>query len=357
MNYLEEKIMKEGRVLPGNVLKVDGFLNHRIDIDLMRQIACDFRRRFEGCRITKLLTIESSGIAIASILASLLDVSVVFAKKGETMNSTDDKYISQAYSFTHKKMNDVFVSKPYLSADDKVLIVDDFLADGEAAHALIDISKQASSEIVGIGIVIEKGKQGGGDALRNEGYKVESIAVIDSMDSSTNTVTFRESSLSKPDANVSLCDHDYMQMAIEEAREGITKGHGGPFGTVIVKDGKVVACGHNMVLKNNDPTAHGEITAIRKAGEALGTFDLSGCTLYTTGEPCHMCLCAIMWANIDKVYYGCTIADNGRIGFRDDKFNDIFGGRDRLGSFLTEIDRDKCLLLFNEYNNMQHQGY
>lgn len=264
MKYLEEKIMKEGRVISGNVLKVDGFLNHRIDIDLMRQIACDFRRRFEGCRITKLLTIESSGIAIASILASLLDVSVVFAKKGETMNSTDDKYISQAYSFTHKKLND---------------------------------------------------------------------------------------------ANVSLCDHDYMQMAIEEAREGITKGHGGPFGTVIVKDGKVVACGHNMVLKNNDPTAHGEITAIRKAGEALGTFDLSGCTLYTTGEPCHMCLCAIMWANIDKVYYGCTIADNGRIGFRDDKFNDIFGGRDRLGSFLTEIDRDKCLLLFDEYNNMQHQGY
>ena len=102
-----------------------------------------------------------------------------------------------------------------------------------------------------------------------------------------------------------------------------------------------MARGYNMVLKNNDPTAHGEMMAIRKAGETLRTFDLSGCTLYTTGEPCHMCLCAIMWANIDRVYYGCTIADNGRIGFRDDKFNDIFGGRERLGNLLTEIERDR----------------
>lgn len=151
--------------------------------------------------------------------------------------------------------------------------------------------------------------------------------------------------------------HDFMQMAIEEARAGIVQGHGGPFGSVIVKDGEVVSTGHNMVLKNNDPTAHGEMMAIRNAGKALGTFDLSGCTLYTTGEPCHMCLCAIMWANIEKVYYGCTIADNGRIGFRDDKFDKIFGGRDLLGNLLTQIDRDKCLALFDEYNNIQHRGY
>lgn len=156
---------------------------------------------------------------------------------------------------------------------------------------------------------------------------------------------------------VSMSDHEFMQMAIEEAREGIRQGHGGPFGAVIVKDGKIVARGHNMVLKNNDPTAHGEMMAIRKAGETLRTFDLSGCTLYTTGEPCHMCLCAIMWANIDRVYYGCTIADNGRIGFRDDKFNDIFGGRERLGNLLIEIERDQCLQLFDEYNSMQHRSY
>ena len=154
-----------------------------------------------------------------------------------------------------------------------------------------------------------------------------------------------------------LSHHDFMQMAIEEARSGIHQGHGGPFGAVIVKDGKVVSRGHNMVLHNNDATAHGEMMAIRQAGNVLGTFDLSGCELYTTGEPCHMCLCAIMWANISHVYYGCTIADNGRIGFRDDKFNDIFGGRDRLGSFLTELDREKCLDLFDEYNALPHDGY
>lgn len=154
-----------------------------------------------------------------------------------------------------------------------------------------------------------------------------------------------------------MSNHDYMQMAIEEARIGITQKHGGPFGSVIVKDGKIISKGHNMVLKNNDPTAHGEMMAIRKAGEILGTHDLSGCTLYTTGEPCHMCLCAILWANIDKVYYGCTIDDNGLIGFRDDKFNEIFGGRELLGDLLVQVDREDCLELFNEYNNLEHEGY
>ncbi|MCQ2186333.1 MAG: nucleoside deaminase [Bacteroidales bacterium] len=144
-------------------------------------------------------------------------------------------------------------------------------------------------------------------------------------------------------------------MAIEEARLGIHNGHGGPFGTVIVKEGKVIARGHNCVLRDHDATCHGEISAIREAGKVLGTYDLSGCTLYTTGEPCHMCLCACMWANIEKVYYGCTIADNGQIGFRDDKFNDIFGGRDKLGSFLEELDREDCLQLFSEYNNIQYK--
>ena len=149
----------------------------------------------------------------------------------------------------------------------------------------------------------------------------------------------------------------FMQMAIKEARDGIRQGHGGPFGTVIVKDGKVVGRGHNMVLSAHDPTCHGEVAAIRDAGHRLGTHDLSGCTLYTTGEPCHMCLCACLWANISKVYYGCTITDNGLIGFRDDKFNDIFGGRDKLSDFMTELDREECLKLFEEYNAMQHTLY
>ncbi|MCQ2139610.1 MAG: nucleoside deaminase [Bacteroidales bacterium] len=149
----------------------------------------------------------------------------------------------------------------------------------------------------------------------------------------------------------------YMKMAIEEARIGIRADHGGPFGTVIVKDGQVVGHGHNMVLANNDPTCHGEIAAIREAGRNLGTYDLSGCTLYTTGEPCHMCLCACMWANIDKIYYGCTIEDNGLIGFRDDKFDQIFGGREKLGDFMTEIEHKACLELFDEYRSLHRRNY
>lgn len=149
----------------------------------------------------------------------------------------------------------------------------------------------------------------------------------------------------------------YMEMAIEEAREGIRNNHGGPFGSVIVKDGEVVGRGHNKVLLNNDPTCHGEIMAIHDACANLGTYDLSGCELYTTGEPCHMCLCACMWANFDKVYYGATIEDNGMIGFRDDKFDKIFGGRDKLEDFLTMIDRDACLELFEEYNSLNRTIY
>ena len=149
----------------------------------------------------------------------------------------------------------------------------------------------------------------------------------------------------------------YMQMAIEEALLGITEGHGGPFGTVIIKDGEVIGRGHNKVLKNNDPTCHGEIDAIRHATGVLGTFDLTGCTLYTTGEPCHMCLCACLWANIDHIYYGCNIEDNGMIGFRDDKFDQIFSGRDKLTHYMEELDREACLELFDRYKAMQHELY
>lgn len=149
----------------------------------------------------------------------------------------------------------------------------------------------------------------------------------------------------------------FMQKAINEARKGIHAGHGGPFGSVIVKDGKVVGRGHNRVVKNNDPTCHGEIQAIRRASSRLGTFDLTGCEIYTTGEPCHMCLCACMWANISKIYYGCTIKDNDRIGFRDDKFNDIFGGREKLGDYIVEMDREACLDLFEEYLSLDHTNY
>lgn len=192
MNFLEEKILSDGIIKEGNILKVDSFLNHQIDVDIIRQMAYEFKRRFRGAEVTKVLTIEASGIAIASLVEHLYDVPVVFAKKNVTANSTDDKYVSHAYSFTHKKNNNIFVSRPYLSEGDKVLIVDDFLADGEAAHALIDLVRQAGAEVVGIGIAIEKGQQKGGRELRAEGYRLESIAIIEAMDWQTQTIKFRE---------------------------------------------------------------------------------------------------------------------------------------------------------------------
>ena len=192
MNFLEEKILKYGVVKPGSILKVDNFLNHMIDISIMRKIARELKRRFDGERVDKIVTIEASGIAIATLLGDLYDVPVVFAKKSETANSTDDKYVSQAYSFTHKRMNQVFISRPYLNKGERVLIVDDFMADGQAVHALIDIVQQAGAEVVGIGIAIEKGLQKGGRKLREEGYHLESIAIIEEMDPESQTIRFRQ---------------------------------------------------------------------------------------------------------------------------------------------------------------------
>ena len=149
----------------------------------------------------------------------------------------------------------------------------------------------------------------------------------------------------------------YMEVAIQEAREGFSKEQGGPFGCVIIKDGEIVAKAHNQVLKNNDPTCHGEINAIQKACKKLGTYDLSNCELYTTGEPCPMCLCACLWANIKVVYYGCTIKDNAKIGFRDNKFDKMFGKRKNMKNFLICVDRDECLKLFKEYKKTNHITY
>lgn len=151
--------------------------------------------------------------------------------------------------------------------------------------------------------------------------------------------------------------NEYMQIAVNEAVEGITHGHGGPFGSVIVKDGIVVGQGHNRVLVNRDPTCHGEVSAIRDACTKLGTYDLSGCVLYTTGEPCTMCLCACMWANISKIYYGCTIEDNSMLGFRDGDFDSMFSGREKAEGYLECIDRDACIELFKAYMGMDHTNY
>lgn len=192
MNFLEEKILRDGFIREGNVLRIDSFLNHQIDIDIIRQVANELKCRFSKAKVNKILTIEASGIAIATMLGTLYDVPVVFAKKGAPLNSTDDKYISHAFSFTYKQMNDVFVSRPYLLPTDHVLIVDDFLADGQAIHALIDLVHQSGGKVAGIGVAVEKGYQKGGRLLREEGYHLESLAIIDEMDSQTQTIRFRQ---------------------------------------------------------------------------------------------------------------------------------------------------------------------
>lgn len=152
-------------------------------------------------------------------------------------------------------------------------------------------------------------------------------------------------------------ENEYMQLAIEEARDGIYNSDGGPFGSVVIKDGKVVGKGHNTVLKDNDSTCHGEISAIRDAEKALESYDLSGCVIYTTGEPCQMCLAACIWANIDHVYYGCSIKDNSLIGFRDEQIDNTLGGRANMLHYLEQLDEDACLKLFEEYNAMEKTIY
>lgn len=192
MNFIEKKILSDGIIEPGNILKINNFLNQQIDPDVMSFIAQDLKKRFEGVEMTKILTIEISGIPIATMLGHYLSLPVIFARKQEILNATDGMYVSQAFSFTHKQQNTVYVPTPFISSADKILIVDDFLANGEAARALIDIVRQAGATVAGIGIAIEKGFMKGGQELRAEGYRVESVAIIDGMDCETQTIHFRE---------------------------------------------------------------------------------------------------------------------------------------------------------------------
>ena len=192
MNFLEERILKDGVVKEGNVLKVDSFLNHQMDVGLLDEIGAEFHRRFADKTITKVLTIEASGIAIAYAAARCFGVPMVFAKKSKSINIEGDMYTAEVESFTHKNRNLVIVSKKFLGEQDKVLIVDDFLANGCALQGLISIVKQAGASVEGIGIAIEKGFQLGGRNIRNLGYRLESLAIVDSMDAKTGEVYFRE---------------------------------------------------------------------------------------------------------------------------------------------------------------------
>ena len=192
MNFLEERIVKDGIVKEGNVLKVDSFLNHKMDIELFDQMGAEFKKRFAGKNINKIVTIEASGIGIACVAAMHFNVPVVFAKKAKSINIDGDMYIAEVESFTHKCKNQVIVSKKFLSENDHVLIIDDFLANGCALQGLISIINQAGGTVEGIGIAIEKGFQNGGNIIRNLGYQLESLAIVDSMDAATGTVKFRE---------------------------------------------------------------------------------------------------------------------------------------------------------------------
>lgn len=192
MNFLEERILKDGLVKEGNVLKVDSFLNHQMDVELMDMIGEEFHRRFGDKKITKVMTIEASGIAIAYAVAQKFHVPMLFAKKSKSVNLDGEMYSADVVSFTHKNQNKVIVSKKFLSSDDHVLIVDDFLANGCALQGLISIVDQAGGTVEGIGIAVEKGFQIGGQVIRNLGYQLESLAIVESMDAATGTVTFRE---------------------------------------------------------------------------------------------------------------------------------------------------------------------
>ena len=192
MNFLEERILKDGVVKAGNVLKVDTFLNHQMDIALIEEIGKEFKRRFGDKKVTKVLTIEASGIGIAAFVAKEFGVPMVFAKKSKSVNLDGDMFVAEVESFTHKNKNQVIVSKKLLKEEDHILIIDDFLANGCALQGLISIAESSGATVVGCGIAIEKGFQYGGRAIRNMGYQVESLAIVDAMDAETGTVTFRE---------------------------------------------------------------------------------------------------------------------------------------------------------------------
>lgn len=192
MNFLEERIIKEGIVKPGNVLKVDCFLNHQVDVALMEQIGQEFRRRFADCPVTKVLTIEASGISMAVFVAREFGVPLIFAKKSQSINLEGEMYVAEVESFTHKNKNQIIMSKKYIQPGDHVLIVDDFLANGCALQGLISIVTSANATVEGCGVAVEKGFQIGGRTIRNMGYRLESLSIIEAMDAETGTITFRE---------------------------------------------------------------------------------------------------------------------------------------------------------------------
>ena len=192
MQLLKDRIRKDGKIKEGNVLKVDSFLNHQMDVKLFQEIGKEFKRRFADEEITKILTIEASGIGIACVAAEVFDVPVVFAKKTQTKNIAGDVYTTKVESFTHGRVYDIIVSKEFLGKGDKVILIDDFLANGKALEGLAELVPKSGAELVGAGVVIEKGFQVGGDIIRSKGIHLESLAIVESMDEKTGEVVFRD---------------------------------------------------------------------------------------------------------------------------------------------------------------------
>ncbi len=284
MKELEQRIAAEGQFLPGGILKVDSFLNHQVDPQLMNRVGQEIAALFRNAdpRITKVLTVESSGIAPAMSAALAMGVPMVFAKKAKP-NTVGACYSTSVHSATKGKNFDMLVSKELLDASDVILLVDDFLANGNATLGVLEICKQAGAQVAGAVYLVEKEFMEGRKRVHEQypDLRMESLAIVQS-----NEIT--------PE------DERFMQLAIDASVENVRNG-GGPFGAVIVKNGELVATGVNRVTANNDPTAHAEVSAIRNACQKLGTFKLDGCVIYTSCEPCPMCLSAIfIYDEIDR---------------------------------------------------------
>lgn len=313
MEILQKRIESESKYLPGGFLKVDNFLNHQIDPKLMSQIGDEIARLFDNCGINKIVTIEASGIAPAVMAGLKMNVPVVFAKK-KMPKTSKTAYTSTVKSFTKGNEYQLNIDKALLSKEDNILFVDDFLAYGNAALGIMDVCKQVGATLNNMVFVIEKEFQAGRERIleQNQDIKIESLAVYQSRE-------------------ITALDRSFMQKAIDLSIDNVANG-GGPFGAVIVKDDKIVATGVNRVTANHDPTAHAEVSAIRNACEALGDFKLDGCKIYTSCEPCPMCLSAIYWAGISRIYFGNTKQDAKMIDFDDSFIYEEIGKTSELRS-------------------------
>ena len=299
MKELEDRIIREGHYLPGGILKVDGFVNHQIDARLMQEVGREVARIFKGdTSINKIVTVEASGIAPAVMTGLAMGLPVVFVKKAKP-NTMQACFTTSARSFTKAKNYDLVVSKEYLTKDDVVIFVDDFLSSGNSSLAVLELCQMAGAKVAGAAFMIEKEFMQGRLRIHKEhpDLRIESLAIVQSRE-------------------ITPEDEHFMRVAIEASIENVKNG-GGPFGAAIVRYGELIATGVNRVTANNDPTAHAEVSAIRNACQKLGTFNLDGCVIYTSCEPCPMCLSAIYWSGIQKIYYGNTAIDAQEINFGD----------------------------------------